>query len=577
VTLPRPDAKGLAPATVVILPADNVELSISEEESQGLEREPFPPQLDLPEGQQRPLFYREINDLAASVLVAALDVRERSVSVSGAADVRLDARTMRVEQRFQYRVAYEPLRKLHFVLPRELLESGDLRFVYEQQALPMIEMNSQAEPAADTERWVHVQVDPLRELKGLHEIVVHHVRSLSDLRTGRETAVAVPLVQPWLGDGTIITGNRLRIQGGTDVSFRLDDERWEPTEAAELSAGSAGLLLAADSTPPYATLQITRRDLRRQTSTVVLQAWIDTRLGASIRRERAVFRITTNQGHVAVQLPEDAHFERLGLNGREITDYAIRDARTRVVAIPQGDEHVLELWYELPRPSGPLSRLDLELPQVIEARSNQRVFWTLATAPDVHLLLPPAEVTPVLSWTRRGFFWVRTARLLPQDLERWIGATPQPGDLPDTANQYLFSSFGPLGQLQFSLATRGAILMTMSGFALVIGLLLIYVSVLRHPATLFAGSLVLFTAILWYPELALALLQASVLGLVLTMVACALKWYVEYHQLRGTVIQGTTYASPDSQTVKAAPALVENKHLPSTAGSVTMAVAESKA
>ena len=575
ITLPRPEAKTLAPATVVVLPADNIELSVSEEDSRGLEREPFPPRLELPEGQQRPLVFRELPDIGGSQLVAGVEIRERSVSISGTADVRLDAQTIRVDQRFQYRVAYEPLRTLDFVLPRQLLETGDLRFLYDQQALPMIRLNGQAEVEEEPARWVHVQVDPLTELTGMHEITVQHTRPLTDLWPGREMGVDVPLVQPRAKEGTIITGNHLHIQGTSDISFRLDDERWEEGAPGE---PSDGLLLGADATLPDVTLQVSRRDQRHQTSTVVLQAWIDTRLGASIRRERAAFRVTTNQGHVAVRLPEGAQLERVGLNGQEVTDYAVRDVQTKVVNVPSGDEHVLELWYEAPRTSGPLSRLDLDVPQVVEARSNQRVFWTLATAPDVHLLLPPAEVTPVLSWTWRRFFWVRTARLLPQDLERWIGATPQPGDIPEAANRYLFSSFGPLGQLRFNLATRGTILLTMSGVALLIGLLVIYLSWLRHPATLFAGSLAVFTIILWYPDLALALLQAAIWGLLLTMLAVALRWYFDRHRLQGTVIRGTTYASPDSQTVKAAPALPEQPAVTSTAtGSLGLGVAESRA
>ncbi len=575
IILPRPEAKALTPATVVVLPADNVELSVSEQDSRGLEREPFPPRQELPERQQRPLFFRELHESGGSQLVAAIELRERSVSISGTADIRLDARTIRVDQRFQYRVAYEPLRKLDFVLPRQLLETGDLRFLYDQQALPMIRMNGHAEVEEEPSRWVHVQVDPLTELTGMHEITVQHARPLSELWPGREMGVDVSLVQPRADEGTILTGNNLQIQATADVSFRLDDERWEASEAAD---SAAGLLLGADASLHDVSLQVSRRDQRRQTSTVVLQAWIDTRLGASVRRERAVFRVTTNQGHVAVRLPEGADLERVGLNGQEVTDYAARDPRTKVVEIPSGDEHVLELWYELPRASRPLSRLDLEVPQLVEARSNQRVFWTLATAPDVHLLLPPAEVTPVLSWTWRGFFWVRTARLLPQDLERWIGATPQPGDIPETANRYLFSSFGPLGQLRFSLATRGTILVTMSGAALLIGLLVIYLAWLRHPATLFAGSLAVFTIILWYPDLALALLQAAVLGLLLTMLAVVLRWYFDHHRLRGTVIRGTTYASPDSQTVKAVPALPEQQPVTSTAtASLGLGVVESRA
>lgn len=575
VILPRPDARGLAPATVVIQPADNVELTISDERSRGLERDPFPPPLDLPEGQQRPLFYREINDAAASTLVADVQLRQQSVSISGSAEIRLDARAARVEQRFQYRVAYEPLRHLQFVMPRSLLESGDVRFVCEQLALPVVEMPSAA-GSNRADGLVQVQVDPLNELLGLHEVVVQHSRLLSNLEPGQETGIEIALVQPHLGEGAFVTANTLRIHNSPAVSFRLDDSRWEQTGIDEASPDVDQLSLSADSLPPEVTLQISRRDVRRQASTVVLQSWIETRLGASLRRERAAFRFATDQDQVAVRLPEGARLERLGLGGREVTNYVVRDQRTHVVDVTPGAEQLLEIWYEAPRRGGPLTRTELEVPQVVDAQSQQRVFWTLATAPDVHLLLPPDEVTPLLNWTWQGLYWRRTPRMVPREIERLIGATPQASEIPETANVYLFSSFGPVGRLSFSLATRGAILGAMSGSALALGLLLIYVRRLRHPAALFVGGLVLFTAILWRPELALALLQASLFGLVLVLIACGLKWYVDRRQARKPVIQGTIYANPDSQTIKAS-GLFENRSPPgSSTAPVTMAIAESK-
>jgi len=578
VTLPRPEAKTLAPATVVITLADNLELTISDEESRGLERDPFPPTLELPEGQRRPLFYRESSEAAASLLVAQLDVRPRSVSVSAESEVKLDSRTARVTQTFKYRVAYEPLRRLQFVVSRNLLDGGDLRFVYQQQALPMVELDATSPEKAPLEEsgdqpWVRIEVDPLGELYGTQEIAVQHSHSLLDIGTGQETPLAIPLVQPWLGDGTIATGNTMDVQSGADMSVRADDDRWEAREAVV----AGGLSFASDAFPPVLSLQVSRRDVRRQTSTVVSQTWIETRLGESIRRERAVFRISTNAGHVAVQLPEAAKLQRLGRDGGDVTDYVTRDQQTRLIDVSPGQEHVLELWYEMPAPSRWLATIDLDVPKVVEAQSNQRVFWTLITPPNVHLLSPPGGLTPELTWQWRGFFWGRVSRLQPQELERWIGAAPQAGRLPETSNHYLFSSFGTLDRERFTLAARGTLLVTMSGVSLAIGLLLIYVRGLRHPAAIFVGGLVVFTLILWYPGLAAELSQASAIGLLLALVACLLKWFVDLRQARGSVIQGTTYASPDSQTVKAAVSTPDSKAVPATTVPASMAVAESKA
>jgi hypothetical protein len=136
-------------------------------------------------------------------------------------------------------------------------------------------------------------------------------------------------------------------------------------------------------------------------------------------------------------------------------------------------------------------------------------------------------------------------------LERWIGASGQQ-ELPESLNEYLFSSFGKTGNLQCTLVSRSAILLVVSGGALAIGLLLIYIRVFRHPAVVFTGGLLLVSVVLSYPDLATVACQASLLGIGLILGALGLKWLADWRQARRSVIRGTTFASPDSKTVRAA-------------------------
>jgi hypothetical protein len=553
-TLPRPEARSWTPAPVVIVSADNLELKVSEPESKGLERDPFPPLLELTREKRRQMFYRERREAAASTLVAELEVHPRSVSISAEADVKLDARVVRVQQRFQYRVSYEALRRLQFTMPRELFEAGDVQFVYQQQALPVIEWHApdpNGPSPAEEESWVRVEVDPLGELIGQHEITVQHDQSLTSLSGDREIPWVVPLVQPWLSDGTVITSNTARVQGGPEISFRLNDQRWE-SKGNGTAGGEAELTLAADGMPLDLSIRVSRRDVRRQSSTIVSRAWIETRWDTIQRRDRAVFRVVTNQDRVAVELPGEADLLRVGLDGGDVTDLVLRDQQqTRTIEVSPGQEHVLELWYTIPVSARWPGVLRLDVPRVIEAKSNHRVYWTLMMPPNMHLLVSPAGLTPELTWTWRGLFWGRVSRLQPMDLERWMGATEQFDDFPLTVNHYLFSSFGALDSSRFSVATRGTVLSAMSGMALLAGLALIYVRRLRHPAVLFVAGVTLFALILAYPDLAAALAQAAALGLLLSLTACALKWMVDRRPAGGSMLQGVAYASPDSQTVRA--------------------------
>jgi hypothetical protein len=130
--------------------------------------------------------------------------------------------------------------------------------------------------------------------------------------------------------------------------------------------------------------------VRRQSSTIVSRAWIETRWDRSKRRDRAVFRIVTNQDRVAVELPGEADLLRVGLDGGDVTDLVLRDQQqTRTIEVSPGQEQVLELWYTMPASARWPGVLDLDVPRVIEAKSNHRVYWTLMMPPHMHLLMSP--------------------------------------------------------------------------------------------------------------------------------------------------------------------------------------------
>jgi hypothetical protein len=235
----------------------------------------------------------------------------------------------------------------------------------------------------------------------------------------------------------------------------------------------------------------------------------------------------------------------------DVTDLVLRDQQqTRTIEVSPGQEHVLELWYTMPASAlagrarvgcAARDRSQVEPSGVLDADDASE-----HASADV-----PPGMTPELTWTWRGLFWGRVSRLQPVDLERWMGATQQSDDFPLTVNHYLFSSFGALDSEPVFRrhARHGAELDVRA--ALLAGLALIYVRRLRHPAVLFAAGVVLFTLILWYPDLAAALAQAAALGLLLSLTACVLKWMVDRRLASGSMMQGVAYASPDSQTVRA--------------------------
>ncbi len=76
--LPRPRANGVGSAPVVVLPADNVDLTPRETDSIGLVRQYIRPAMKLPVRQQSPLVYR--SEGAAARFVAGLHVFDRRIT-----------------------------------------------------------------------------------------------------------------------------------------------------------------------------------------------------------------------------------------------------------------------------------------------------------------------------------------------------------------------------------------------------------------------------------------------------------------------------------------------------------------
>jgi hypothetical protein len=205
----------------------------------------------------------------------------------------------------------------------------------------------------------------------------------------------------------------------------------------------------------------------------------------------------------------------------------------------------------------------LDVPRLADAYWINPWYWQLVLPSDQHLVSIPTGMTPEFTWQREGLFWVRESALSQTRLQQLTGAVSQAA-LPDALNVYWLSAFGGVDRVTFLTAPRWLLLLVGSGLVLFLGLLFLYVPLLRHPATLLVAGVGLVTAILAAPDLAPLAGQASGLGLLLLVVGGFLKWLVDWRQARRAVVRGTTYAAPDSKTMRAPPP-AEPVSLPTTA------------
>jgi hypothetical protein len=229
-----------------------------------------------------------------------------------------------------------------------------------------------------------------------------------------------------------------------------------------------------------------------------------------------------------IALPEGADRDNASvqLNGTPLTP---RFRNERVLVIPlsadvEPPRYVLSLQYRFPGPRPSWGAMKFDLPSLDDDTWVRHAYWQLFLPPAEHLLVAPREMTGEFVWGWNHFYFGRQPVLSEADLDAWVGLRV-PANMPTPAamNVYLFSSLGRIGPCEIVTAGRSTIVFIASGMALLVGLLLIYVKIARHPVVLLAATAILAGLTAIYPELALMAAQASAVGLALVLLAAFLR------------------------------------------------------
>ncbi len=174
----------------------------------------------------------------------------------------------------------------------------------------------------------------------------------------------VPFAVPAAGAETVVTTSRLEIDAGQDAQVQLQSGGWENEEAAGQPEAQETYLSRAF--PPDVELMITRLDRRRRSSTTVQQAWFQTWLGSSRQRDRAVFRVLTDEERLELQPVNGAQVEAVMLDARLIQP-GKSEAGLLAVALPRAaapQEHVVEIWQSFSRRQPAWGRVAFQTPGI---------------------------------------------------------------------------------------------------------------------------------------------------------------------------------------------------------------------
>jgi hypothetical protein len=513
VALPRPRGAAVASASVAVVAADNVELTPDARATAGLVRQRIAPPLKLPPRQQDPIYYRGAGGDA--VFAAAFRIRPQRIAVDVGSEVLLAETAATVEQKFSYSIANEPVEQLTVSVPRELaMKRIQVRIDGGKPVSATVTPRDPVgDPAAATLSAKIVLPEPRI---GDCELTLRYSVPLAGDAT---KTIDLPLVMPQ--DGELLTNNlALVADKNSHVSPCKGDWVVSDRDSLDLD-GQSRLSLTASKRANSVALDFRRAATSQPESTTVDRAWIQSWLTSSERQDRAVFRFTTARKEFEVVLPPDAAAAEAAvmLNGRLVEPRTLADNRLSIPLRGGRAEQpfVVELRYHFTAARPPRGAVRVEFPRLVPEAWIERLYWQVILPSSEHLIATPAGFNGEFTWQWDGF-WGRTPLLDQEQLEEWAKATPRDA-LPEHANVYLFSSLGKVEGAELQTAGRTWIVLCASGAALVAGLLLIYVPVSRHPATLLAIAMALLAAGLIAPEPTLLLAQAACLGLALTLLA----------------------------------------------------------
>jgi hypothetical protein len=517
IALPAPQVLSPAPAIVAIVPADNVELTPDVNSTQGLIRQQIAPPMKLPERRQDAIFYR--SEHSNAIFAAAMSVHSRRVTLDATDYVQLEPKAAKVTQKFAYAVAYEPVDHLLLDVPQVLAGPNRMEILHNGKALTAKIINESDEGAVSA-GMVRMRVGLPEASIGQLDLTVQYTASLPALEDSSPMSWSVPLVVPV---NTEAADNKLYLTAAPGITIINHDDAWKSTDQDFAQIGrQIPLEMLADKSPESLNLLVQREDSGTTNTTVIERAWIQTCLTLSARQDRAVFQFTSNQKELFFHIPAGAALEQMlvMLDGKRVEAQSAGENRLLLDLAGDGNIHgyLLELRYHFPGPRPNQGLLSLDFPRLGSNVWTRRIYWQLVLPQNEHVMINPPGFVGEYYWKWDGYYWGREPLLNQSQLETWIG-TSQHMVLPEGVGVYLYGNLGKADHVEIRTIGRTLIVSIASGAALILGLILIYVPVARHPFSLLVLSLVLLSLAMIYPEPSVMIAQASGLGLALTLMA----------------------------------------------------------
>lgn len=543
--LPWPTADGVVPGTLFVTSADSVVLDYRLAEMTGLVpdvrlQSDAPPTSATPTGSANLVLgnserssgtaFRFLSDRALGEVVVDYQVREQEIRVRMDSELSVGNDAAQVTQHLSYRVLYRPTTQLTLDVPRplfELLSNPRYRHLVEFRLDGQSLGREALEDVADS-------VDALRNVVPIHLPLSRPRLGNLDLMlrfpwqitgSAANEPRSIPLATPRDGRlmsnlATLAPTGRLRLDPLKELGWTLESSLVGSTNggAIQLSSLQRSSAIRLNVTP----LQEDASDRAAAGVTVVQRAWLQTWLTQRQQHDRVVMRVASGADEIRLRVPATVESLTALLDGELLpatrSERMEREWLLPLARRPSG-EHTLELFLvHANRP--PAGSLRIQWPEVLESTGPRRWFWQLIVPRDEHLWSYATQLSSANRWVREGWSWRREAIQTQPSLEEWTQASTQP-PVPPGVNSYLFSSFDKPIPLQVRTTTRRTLVYGFSFLVLAIGAIWYYVPLIRHPLVVLLAGVVMLGLGWSYAELIWLIVQASLLGIALVVIAMA--------------------------------------------------------
>lgn len=541
--IPIPIADWIEPASVVIVPDDNIELVPVVERLVDLLPKGVRSlnlSIEIPSRQQVPLVYQAKRFSGGGgnfpLFVSAILFHDRKVDVKADTEVQLtdDPLSDFVRQTWNYAISYQALKGVSLLVPADLKENSSFTLTVDGKEIPAQEIATEPMEGAEEGRVRKKITFPDGERIGNCSMTLGYACRKIELVPDMTNRITLELAVP--EDGTL-SGQRLTVKTRPGVLIETPataEGGWTTEEKRGVPTGSTREYR-------FSTNEKSDRILLRAVvsgqdalgTTVVERVWIQTWLAAGNRFERLSARVVSDRDRFLVKLPTTVRRDRveIRLDGKpypETTGGEGIYTPSGEMIIRVADEQkrrpmTLEISYLIqPDPNSVAG--DITLP-VFTGQSVwvRRCYWQVILPASRHILGTAAGWTPeYYDTTWSGFFFKRLASMGPEELGTWVGVSATE-PIPEQTNVYLFGSFSPGSQVKLRFVERSTLIFVGSGAMLILGLAFLYFPVTRYQGTLLFLILLAVAVFVYSPVVILIFLQTTVFGVVLTLAALLMK------------------------------------------------------